>query len=86
MHKVILIGLIAVLMQGCESGPDGRGISSSEPIVCQGSDCDYRTHRGLPDIMPGHKATRDEKIRARQGENPDFGSDNLRIEGPGIRW
>lgn len=79
--RIMAILLMTVLLNACATD----GISLSSPSVCQGFGCGNRPGEQA-DQAATHKPTKDEKIRARRGENPDFGSDDIRISGPGISF
>ncbi|AVJ17230.1 hypothetical protein CLM71_08845 [Serratia sp. MYb239] len=79
--RIIVILLMTALLNACSSD----GISLSSPSVCQGFGCEKKPGE-QPDQAATHKPTKDEKIRARRGENPNFGSDNITLSGPGISF
>lgn len=72
--------VLILLVTGCA---DSYSTAEQEKktAVCQGFSCETRPGR-LPINAATHKPTRDEKIRARQGANPDFGSENMRVGVP----
>ncbi|MDC6119607.1 hypothetical protein PJX95_16255 [Serratia rubidaea] len=79
--RVVTALVITTLLNACATD----GISLSSPSVCQGFGCGNRPGEQA-DQAATHKPTKDEKIRAHRGENPDFGSDDIRISGPGISF
>lgn len=80
--KFILSVCVSLTLAACNSyAPLPTESSSSEPVVCSGFGCS-KTPGKLPSRMETHKATKDEKIRARRGEAPNFGSEEWRIGSP----
>lgn len=80
--KFILSVCLSLTLAACNSyAPLPTEPSSSEPVVCSGFGCS-KTPGKLPSRMETHKATKDEKIRARRGEAPNFGSEEWRIGSP----
>lgn len=50
----------------------------TQPAICSGLGC-IKAPGKPTSRLETHKATKDEKIRARRGESPDFGSEELNI-------
>lgn len=81
MTKLALLAL-PLWLASCADGsaPSGSGTSSQPISVCQGFGC-KTTPGKTPSRAETHKPTKDEKIRARRGENPNFGSDEWSVGG-----
>lgn len=78
--KLWTLAVLTLLLAGCaDSYPTTEQEKSLS--VCQGFGCETQPGK-LPTSAATHKPTRDEKIRARQGQNPDFGSENIRVSAP----
>jgi len=74
---LLLAACCAGLLTGC-AGP----VSSSSPSaqICQGFGC-VTTPGRFPSRAETHRPTKEEKIRARQGEDPRTGAEELRVQG-----
>lgn len=78
--KLWIPAVLTLSLAGCaDSYPTTE--QEIKPSVCQGFGCETRPGK-LPTDISTHKATKDEKIRARQGDSPDFGSENIHISMP----
>lgn len=78
--KLSTLILCTFSLSGCVS--PYPGVDALEgPSVCQGFDC-KKGPGTFPDNRAAHRPTKDEKIRARQGLPPDFGSENITIGAP----
>ncbi|MCP1440753.1 hypothetical protein J3D56_004189 [Erwinia persicina] len=78
LMKYIALVSLSLTLAAC-SNPQPQDKTPSLKI-CKGFGCD-----SLPGKPPSradtHKPTKDEKIRARRGESPDFGSEELNVGG-----
>ncbi|MGU9760796.1 hypothetical protein ACV1BL_25240 (plasmid) [Serratia marcescens] len=81
--KITNIVPILFILNACTS--NGLSINSHPQPICQGFGCIDKPGK-LPSSIENHKATKDEKIRVRRGENPNFGSDEISIRGPSISF
>jgi len=78
--KIWTIAVLTLSLAGCADA-DPTTEREKSISVCQGFGCETRPGK-LPTYAATHKPTRDEKIRARQGDSPDFGSENIHISMP----
>lgn len=80
--KVLLAICLSLVLAACSNHYSADPESStSQPIICSGFGCSTSPGK-LPSRMETHKATKEEKIRARRGESPDFGSGEWSVGGP----
>lgn len=80
--RMITVFITPILLAACVDS-DYRPVTSTVSAenstnICQGFGC-ANTPGKLPSRPETHKPTKDEKIRARQGENPNFGSEEWRV-------
>lgn len=75
--QTLLLALCVSLLIGCADP-----VSSSSPSaqVCQGFGCATKSN-DFPSRAATHHPTKDEKIRVRRGEDPQFGSEEIRVHG-----
>ena len=78
--KIWTLTVLTLSLAGCADA-DPTTEREKSISVCQGFGCENRAGK-LPTHASTHKPTRDEKIRVRQGGNPDFGSENIRVGVP----
>ncbi|CAH0229605.1 hypothetical protein GCM10027361_23720 [Erwinia aphidicola] len=78
--KLIPLALLALCLNGCADSAAPLD-SRQGPVICQGFGCNTPPGKHSSSSAT-HKPTRDEKIRARQGLPPDFGSDESRVSFP----
>lgn len=78
--KLIPLVLLALSLNGCADSADPGDIHQGA-VICQGFGCTPPPGKHSSSSAT-HKPTRDEKIRARQGLPPDFGSDESRVSFP----
>lgn len=88
MLTKLAAALITVMLSACaDNGPFTAPSSGHPQGICQGLGCNTpRNSKPSASGTPTRKATRDEKIRARRGEDPQFGQQDITIRGPAIRW
>lgn len=80
--KILITTGISFTLLACSSDTSYNPDSPPDKLsVCTGFGCS-----NLPGKPPGridtHKATKNEKIRARRGESPDFGSEEWSVGVP----
>lgn len=80
--KLVLTACLPFIMVACSSETSHTPTSAPRELkACTGFGCTQSPGK-LPSRIETHKATKDEKIRARRGESPDFGSGEGSVSGP----
>ncbi|MDN4627808.1 hypothetical protein [Erwinia sp. PsM31] len=78
LMKYIVLVSLSLTLAACSNPPPQ---DKTPPLkICKGFGCDSLPGK-TPSRADTHKPTKDEKIRARRGESPDFGSEELNVGG-----
>ncbi|WP_337029781.1 hypothetical protein [Pantoea agglomerans] len=80
--KILITAAISFTLLACSSDTSYNPDSPPDELsVCTGFGCSKSPGK-RPSSIDTHKATKNEKIRARRGESPDFGSEEWSVGGP----
>jgi len=82
--KITALALLASSLFIASCSTDYGSPKVGSPQICQGFGCPSALG-SKPNSAETHKPTKDEKIRVRSGEKPNFGSENISVGFP-VRW